>query len=166
VLLGAALVVGCDKPDESKPATPPGSVPEPTAKQANDAANDISAGMNDAADQATDAAASAEKDVADAAESAQDEAADAADAGAANASAAADDASEAAGDQASEASKLIEQATQYIKENKWDLAETTVTKLEGMKASLPENLQPQVDNLRKMLDAGKAAAGSGIKLPG
>ena len=61
------------------------------------------------------------------------------------------------------AQKLLDQAMQYIKDNKLDLADTTLTKLEGMKASLSPTLQKGVDNARSMLTAAKA--GGGIKVP-
>jgi hypothetical protein len=48
----------------------------------------------------------------------------------------------------------------YIKENKLELAETSLQKLEANKASLPAAVQPQVDRARQMLDAAKQSGGS------
>jgi hypothetical protein len=62
-----------------------------------------------------------------------------------------------------EAQKLLDQAMNYVKENKLDLAEKAVTQLEGMKASLPAAMQTQVDNARKMLNTAKAAGA--VKVP-
>ncbi len=62
------------------------------------------------------------------------------------------------------AKPLIEQATNYIKENKYDLAQQAIDKLNEMKDHLPTSLQDQVANLQKMLDTAKGAGG--VKLPG
>ncbi len=43
----------------------------------------------------------------------------------------------------------------YIKENKFDMAETTLKQLETNKATLPAAIQTQVTNARTMLDAAK-----------
>ena len=69
----------------------------------------------------------------------------------------------------SQADTLIAQATQYVKDNKLDLADQAVTKLQGMKGSLPATYGPTIDNLKTMLDAAKAKNGvlpGGLKLPG
>lgn len=159
-LLGGALIVGgCEKKEETAPITPPGKIPTPSATDVDKAASDAGAAVDAAK---TDAAAAVDQAASDAGA--------AADAAKTDAAAAADSAGETAAaagaDVSAEATKLIDQATTYIKENKWDLAESTVKQLEGMKASLPADYQGQVDNVRKMLDTAKAAAGSGIKLPG
>jgi hypothetical protein len=57
-----------------------------------------------------------------------------------------------------EAQKLLDQAQEYIKDKKWDLADTTIKKLEDMKASLPAEWATKVDQARKMLDTAKNAA--------
>jgi len=61
------------------------------------------------------------------------------------------------------AQELLDQAMQYIKDNKYDLADKTLTQLEGMKASLSPTMQKSVDQARTMLTTAKA--GGGIKLP-
>ena len=58
---------------------------------------------------------------------------------------------------------MLDQAVAYIKDNKLDLADTTLTKLEGMKASRPASMQKGVDDARAMLNAAKATGG--IKIP-
>jgi hypothetical protein len=163
--LGFAMIVGCDK-KESTPAVP-ASI-DKAASDAKDAASDAADKASDAAgsavDQAKEAGAAASDAASEAADKAADTVAGAADSASDAAAGAADNAAAAGSDMTAEASKLIEQATTYVKENKWDLAESTVKKLEGMKASLPAEYQPQVDNVRKMLDTAKAAGG--VKLPG
>jgi hypothetical protein len=70
---------------------------------------------------------------------------------------------QAAGTASAEAQKLLDQAVQYIKDNKLDLADKTLTQVEGMKSSLSPAMQKQVDSARSMLNAAKA--GGGIKIP-
>jgi hypothetical protein len=65
-----------------------------------------------------------------------------------------------------DAQKLIDEALQYIKDNKLDLAESTLKKVEGMRASLSPELQTALDNANKALAAAKLGSGSGVKLPG
>jgi hypothetical protein len=68
-----------------------------------------------------------------------------------------------------QADALIAQATDYIKNNKLDLADQAVTKLQDMKGSLPTEYGPKIDELKAALDAAKAAGGklpAGMKLPG
>jgi hypothetical protein len=67
-------------------------------------------------------------------------------------------AKEAAATVTAEAQKLLDQATQYIKENKMDLADTTIKKLEEMKAQLPAEWQAKIADARSMFDKAKAAA--------
>ena len=58
-----------------------------------------------------------------------------------------------------EAQKLMDQATQYIKENKWDLADQSLTKLEQMKSQLPSTYGPKIDATRKMFNTAKSGSG-------
>ena len=74
-------------------------------------------------------------------------------------------ASDATAAASSQAQTLIDQAMTYIKENKLDLAEQTVTKLEGMKSSLSPTLQSAVDKARQALDAAKASAAKAPAVP-
>lgn len=69
-------------------------------------------------------------------------------------------ASAAVSDAQAQAQKLLAQATQYIKDNKLTDADTVLTKLEGMKAQLPQAMQKQVDNLRQMYNTAKSGAGA------
>ena len=58
--------------------------------------------------------------------------------------------------------------TQYIKDNKLDSADKALSALEAEKASLPVDIQNKLPELRTLLDAAKAKAGTGtgLKLPG
>jgi hypothetical protein len=64
----------------------------------------------------------------------------------------------------SEAQKLMADATAYIKDKKFDLADQTVKKLEEMKPQLPAEYGPKIDQLRTLLNSAKATGG--IKIPG
>ena len=149
VLLGGGLMIGCDT--EETPTTPPQPTPQaqtPAAqadRQARDVIGQAQSGAKDATATATDAANQA----------------------AGEAKAAGDQATAAAGDAANattaQAQKLFDQATQYVKENKLDLAEKAVAQLEGMKASLPAEWQPRVEQVRSMLNSAKK---TGNLLPG
>jgi hypothetical protein len=88
----------------------------------------------DASNKATDAAQTAKENIA-------------------GASAAAKDATNAT---AAEAQAKLDQVMQYIKENKIDLAEKTLSGLEQMKDSLPEAIQNQLASARSALNAAKA----------
>ncbi|MBC8105638.1 MAG: hypothetical protein H7Z14_03530 [Anaerolineae bacterium] len=74
--------------------------------------------------------------------------------------AAANDASAAA---VTKANELLQQGLNYVKENKLDLAEKTLTQLDGMKGSLPADWPPRIDQLRSAIQAAKLGSG---KLPG
>ena len=68
-----------------------------------------------------------------------------------------------------QADALLTQASDYIKNNKLDLADQAVTKLQEMKSSLPTEYGPKIDELKTALDAAKASGGKlpgGMKLPG
>jgi hypothetical protein len=56
-----------------------------------------------------------------------------------------------------EASKLIDQATQYIKDNKYDLAEQALSQAEKMQSLSPEN-QQRIQQARQMLTAARKVA--------
>lgn len=67
------------------------------------------------------------------------------------------------------ADTLMKQASDYISQNKMDLADKTVSELETMKPNLPAQYGPQIDQLKDLLDKAKAAGGklpAGMKLPG
>ena len=63
---------------------------------------------------------------------------------------------EAANPQAADkASGLITQATQYIKDNKLDLAEKALNELDGMKPQLSAAYQTKIDSLHSMFETMK-----------
>ena len=61
-----------------------------------------------------------------------------------------------------QADKLISDTSEYIKDNKMDLADKGIKQLEEMKPNLPPEYSPRIDQLRKTFDAAKA---SGITMP-
>ena len=81
----------------------------------------------------------------------------------------AEEASKVAKDTATEAQKevkaLLDKATEAIKGGKLDEAEAPLKQAEGMKSTLPEADQKQVEEARKAFDAAKEAQGLKDKLP-
>jgi len=71
---------------------------------------------------------------------------------------------DAANTVSAEATTLMDQTVQYVKENKWELADSSMAKLESMKDKLPESLKPRYQQVKTMYDSAKA--GNGMKLPG
>ena len=65
---------------------------------------------------------------------------------------------------ATQAQTLLDQTVTYIKENKMDLAEKSLTQLEGLKPKLPAEYHPKIDSARKAFNAAKT--GQGLKLDG
>ncbi len=61
-----------------------------------------------------------------------------------------------------QAQTLIDQTLQYVKENKMDLAEKSLTQLEGLKPKLPVEYHSKIDTARKAFNAAKT--GQGLKL--
>lgn len=64
---------------------------------------------------------------------------------------------------AKEAQARLDEVAQLIKDNKFDLADAGLKKLEENKASLPEAVQSRLPEFRKTLDAAKNS-GTGTKL--
>jgi len=62
-----------------------------------------------------------------------------------------------------EADKILADVSQYVKDNKWDLADKGMARLVELKPKLPAEYGPKIDQLKSALDAAKAAA---AKLPG
>jgi hypothetical protein len=63
-----------------------------------------------------------------------------------------------------QAKTMLDQAMQYVKQNKYDLAEKTLNQVEAHKASLPKTLQDQITTVRAALTTAKA--GGGLQIPG
>jgi hypothetical protein len=68
----------------------------------------------------------------------------------------------AASAEVTQAQTLLDQTVTYIKENKMDLAEKSLTQLESLKPKLPVEYQSKVDSARKAFNAAKT--GQGLKL--
>jgi len=158
VLLTAAMLVGCGR-EEPKPtavikaAVTSGAVEDATAKAAVD--TKVAADAEVAADmKPADAKIAAGLEAAEVAKADADQAAPDAKADADLKTA---DAAKASSDQTTtEATSLLAQVQQYIKDNKIDLAEKTIDKLDGMKGSLPASLQTQIETAQAALKAKKA----------
>jgi len=73
-------------------------------------------------------------------------------------------AKETAEDVVAEAKKLLEQATNYLKENNLDAVEPLLAKLDELKASLPESVQKQIESLEKTFGIAKTTGGE-VKIP-
>jgi hypothetical protein len=132
IIVAAMLAFGCEK-DETQ-----STAPAPAETSASERAADR--GAMDAA--AMDTAGPAKKDAAGAVEGAKTAGAEATSA------------------IQGEAQKLLDEALKYIKENKLDLAEQALVKLEGMKAQLPETMQSSIAQARSALDTAKKASGA------
>lgn len=172
VFAGSVLamgLIGCgeEEPAQTTPPSMPPSMGMPTsatpatdpARAAQPAADAIAAEQARVAEAAAaqtraaaDAAATQAKAAADAAAT---QAKAAADAAAAEAAAKAKSMADSA--VVDQAQSLLAQVTEYISAHKYDLAEQALTKLDGMKASLPESLQQKVEAARTLLKAKKAA---------
>ena len=147
LMLGGAMVVaGC----ESKEETPSGQ-PAPVPEASEAASDEMQAKTEDASERAK---AAADK----AGDATQKQAETASDAIKKNADAAAE--AVAANPAAAESQKQLDQVMTYMREKKWDLAETTLKTLETNKATLPAAMQSQVTNARSMLDAAKKGLGA------
>ena len=61
-----------------------------------------------------------------------------------------------------EAQSMLDQTITYIKDNKLELAEKSLTQLEGLKPRLPVEYHSKIDSVRKAFNAAKT--GQGLKL--
>ena len=151
---GLALGAGCDRDDGSKPPPPPPTVAATTVPTtrgtvpATATAPTSGGGIPASAEEARQRAAASEGNAKAAATQ-----------GAAQTQAAA-----TAQMTSEEANKLLDQATAYVKENKYELADKTLSQLEASKASLPQAIQDRLANARSALNAAKA--GNGLQIPG
>ena len=132
LILATAVLTGCGREN-----SPP---PSPEQRAAADAGDKAAADTKIAADLKTAADLKAAGDLKAAA-----------DATGAAAKAAADD-------NAAKATSLFALLLQYTKDDKIELAEETLTQLDGMKQSLPASLQEKIESARTALAAKKAGA--------
>jgi hypothetical protein len=157
VLLSGVLIAGCGKSDQ---AAAPRAAPANSGMPAIPGVD--SSKINAAVDQAKQTGAA----VVDKSKQVGAEVADKAqEAGAQAVDKTKQVAGDATGTAQSEGQKLMAQVTDYIKQNKLDDANTALTKLEGMKSSLPQSMQDGITSLRDQLTKAKAAMG-GVKIPG
>lgn len=156
------VAIGCEKEESTKTSTPSApaapstpSTPSASATTAPSAGAPAMPSMGDMKSAASSATQQAGAAISTAAPS-DVPAASATTAPASGAAAAAD----------TQAQKLIDQAMQYVKDNKYDLAEKALTQADGMKSSLSPTLQSALEKAHSAVNAAKAAGGTGIKLPG
>ena len=136
-VLAALVFVGCDsKKDETTTATPPAA---PQSNTVSDQVKNATSNVQNAAANAQDAAKNAATNAQTQANTAVANASDAAQA-------------------------KLKQVADYIAQKKFDVADSTLKEVEGMKSSLPEAVQTQITALRTQLDAAKASGG-GISMP-
>jgi hypothetical protein len=67
-----------------------------------------------------------------------------------------------------EAEKLLTDAATYVKENKMDLADKALARLEELKPKLPAEYGPKIDQLKQLITTAKGAAGklpAGVTIP-
>jgi hypothetical protein len=146
--MSSALFIGCDRSDhKDTPSTPNPTVPSPATPQTPRTETPAAA---PAAAQTPPAPAPALPDTGAVVNSAVSSATPAADT--TNAA-------------VTDAAAKLDQVTQYIKDHKLDLAESTLKPLEEHKAQLPVSIQPRVDDARKALNAAKAIANPAGALP-
>jgi polyhydroxyalkanoate synthesis regulator phasin len=65
---------------------------------------------------------------------------------------------------ADEAKGMLNEAMNYVKEKKYDLAEKALDQVEANKDKLPQAIQTQLANARTALNGAKA--GNGLQIPG
>ena len=155
-VLAMSVLAGCEKTDD---ATTPGGTAGAGASSgaATGGASDATAATPGATDAtaATPAAAPTPAATPDASTATPAAASDPAATQPAGAAAAATTA---------QAQTLLDQSIAYIKENKLDLADKSLTQLEALKPQLPAAYHSKVDAARKAFNAAKT--GQGLKLDG
>lgn len=150
-VLGAVVLPGCQK-EEATPEAPKPAAAQSTHVEVKEAPAAAAAKVGeDAAKTATDAANQAVKGANTAVENTKKTVDDAA--------------SNAADSVTAAAEKKLSEVTEYIKNNKLDLADKTLKEVEANEASLPESIKEQIPTIRKTLDAAKTANNSGVKMP-
>jgi hypothetical protein len=130
----AVTVIGCDNNENPAPAPTPPAAPAPVPQATTPPPPTADPTMTDPAQNATPATPPG------------------------GATAAATDATTA------EATTLMDQTVQYVKENKWDLADASMKKLDAIKDQLPESLKPRYAQVKTMYDTAKV--GKSISVPG
>ena len=165
--LGVSLFAGCQSEEparaQSGDSTPTRSGSyDSTAREAGArsaetgaAARDSTARAADSASKSVDRGADATKDAARDASGAMK---DATGSGVGTGAGTGASPTAPAGDVTAKAQQLLDQTTQYVKENKLDLAEKSLTQLEQIKPQLPQTFHPKIDQARSMFDTAKKGA--------
>ncbi len=157
--LSLGLMAGCDKKKDDTKTTD-------AANKMKDAGADMKDAAKDMKDKAVDTGAAMKDKAADTGAAMKDKAGDMAntakDKTAAGMGAMADAASE------SQAKILYDQITGYVKDNKLDLADKSLTELQAIKPKLSADWQAKIDALADTVSKAKAAMGGNAipKLPG
>jgi hypothetical protein len=160
VMLGAVLFVGCEK-SESTSSTPPA---KPSADATESSAQSAASSAADSAQSAATNAKDMAHDNIDAAKNKLNAAGDSIVGNANSTGTAAPavtttaPANSAVSADTTEAQKLLDQAMQYIKENKLNDADTVLTKLEAMKPKLPAEWASKIDSARSAFNSAKAGS--------
>lgn len=158
LVIAMAVAGGCKKEEApttpAKPATPQTGPMSNAMKEAEKVAGKVADETKDAANAVKNSDAG--QAVADAAADTKDAAANALDA--AKNSDTANALGEAGALGEAKAKELIDQAIAYAKENKWDLAESTLAQAEKFESQLPASIKPHLETARKMIADHKAAA--------
>ena len=167
VLCGTVLVWGCGKEEPKVPAKP--KAPEPAGRDDYHSATGLGKKADGLLEDKGTMLDEGKAEIGNEADKAAAAAKDAAKAGSAAANKAATDVMGAATQPAPEkegpadpavaqAKTLLDQVLQYIKDNKVELAETGLKQLDGMKASLPDWMQKQIESAHTALAAKKAGS--------
>ena len=156
-LFGAVLFVGCEKSEPTSSAPP--------AKPAPNATDSTAQGTASTAAESGQNAVTNMKDMANASKDKLNAGADAVVGSTSSAGGAAapsvtttGPANSAVSADTTEAQKLLDQAMQYIKDNKLNDADTVLTKLEAMKPKLPAEWASIIDSARSAFNSAKAGS--------
>jgi membrane protein involved in colicin uptake len=157
-VLAAAMLAGCDKknetpaPNASNGSTPAADAAKKTADAAKTAADEAKKTADEAKKAADEAKAKAAKTTSDATKNTTD------------AAKTATDAAKTTTDTAkANASEWMTKLQEAIKDKKLDDAKTYLDKLEGIKSSLPPEMQTKLTSLKSMYDTAKAGTAGANK---
>lgn len=135
--LPIAGLIGCDK-SEPTPDSPAAANKQMDRDKAS--GEDVKDKMQNTVEDTKDAAT-------DSADKAKEMAADAKDNAGGMTSMAAD-----------QASTMLKQVQTFIDDKKYDMADSTLKKVEGMESNMPEAMKSQISNLRQSLNTAMAAS--------
>lgn len=162
VVLGIA-VVGCEK-KQAAPAEPQAQ-PQPKTVQEKPVVDQAKDAVEQGTQQVTQAVNEAKAGVQQAATEVQTEATKIAEQAKVEGQKAIDQGTQAV--ENFDYKAKMDEAMQYVKEHKLELADKTLAQIESRKASIPTEYHTKIDSVRKMIDSAKATqnATQGISLP-